>query len=122
MITTISAAKYNLGISNFQPQVESIHANQKAMKTSTTSSYLAYGIRISKELEYRIRYKVAANVNSKISLSHRKSSSNYTKIADTNPPTNNAENAQGQFSLDQIELETINRDEVIAQEILIIND
>ncbi|MGF1438602.1 hypothetical protein ACQUW6_31310 [Bacillus thuringiensis] len=57
-------------MSNFQPQVESIHAKQKAMKTDTTNSYLAYGVEISKEQEYKIRYKIAANENSKISLFH----------------------------------------------------
>ncbi|MFK4355207.1 insecticidal delta-endotoxin Cry8Ea1 family protein [Bacillus sp. RC92] len=147
MITTIPAAKYNRGMSNFQPQVESIHAKQKAMKTDTTNSYLAYGVEISKEQEYKIRYKVAANENSKISLSHRKPGGNYAKIDDTTIPiTGNAadtvkgeygsykivegpivkltkgahdlklENSQGKFSLDQIELEPVERDQVIARD------
>lgn len=147
MITTIPAEKYNRGKSKFEPQVESIHAKQKAMKADTTNSYLAYGVEISKEQEYKIRYKVAANENSKISLSHRKPGGNYAKIADTTIPiTGNAadsvkgeygsykivegptikltkgahdlkvENIQGKFSLDQIELEPVEQDQVIAQD------
>ncbi|MGF1438202.1 insecticidal delta-endotoxin Cry8Ea1 family protein [Bacillus thuringiensis] len=147
MITAIPAAKYNRGMSNFQPQVESIHAKQKAMKTDTTNSYLAYGVEVSKEQEYKIRYKVAANDNSKISLSHRNPGGNYAKIADTTIPlTGNfadavkgeygsykivegptvkltkgthdlkLENSQGKFSIDQIELEPVEQDQVIAQD------
>ncbi|PER34669.1 hypothetical protein COL26_33605 [Bacillus thuringiensis] len=147
MITAIPTAKYNRGMSNFQPQVESIHAKQKAMKTDTTNSYLAYGVEVSKEQEYKIRYKVAANENSKISLSHRKPDGNYAKIADTTIPiTRNfadtvkgeygsykivegptvkltkgthdlkLENSQGKFSIDQIELEPVEQDQVIGQD------
>ncbi|MCU4715803.1 insecticidal delta-endotoxin Cry8Ea1 family protein [Bacillus cereus] len=147
MITTIPAEKHNRGMSNFQPQVESIHAKQKAMKTDNTNSYISYGIEVSKEQEYKIRYKVAANENAKISLSHRKSGGTYTKIADTPIPiTSNMadsvkgdygsykivegptiklkqgahdlklENVQGKFSLDQIELEPVEQDQVIAQD------
>lgn len=58
------------------------------MKTDTTNSYLAYSVENFKEQEYKIRYRVTANENAKISLSHRSSASNnFTKIGDTLIPT-----------------------------------
>ncbi|MGE7625534.1 insecticidal delta-endotoxin Cry8Ea1 family protein, partial [Viridibacillus sp. NPDC096237] len=88
MITSIPAEMYDRGMSNFKPQVEPIHAQQKAMKTDTTNSYLGYSVTTFKEQEYKIRYRVAANENSTIKLSHRSSpGNNFEKIGETTIPT-----------------------------------
>lgn len=81
MISSIPAEMYQ-GKSNFKPQMEPINAQQKAMKTDTTNSYLTYKVNSYKTQEYKIRYRVAANENSKISLS-KKSGTNFEKMGDT---------------------------------------
>lgn len=148
MITSIPAEMYDRGMSNFKPQVEPIHAQQKAMKTDTTNAYLGYSVTTYKEQEYKIRYRVAANEPSTIKLSHRSSpGNNFEKIGETPIPTTGyaadtvkgeygyyktiegptvklkwgtnelkIENPKGKFSLDHIELEPVEKDEVIAQE------
>ncbi|PER47848.1 hypothetical protein COL26_30830 [Bacillus thuringiensis] len=145
MISSIPAEMYQ-GKSNFKPQMEPINAQQKAMKTDTTNSYLTYKVNSYKAQEYKIRYRVAANENSKISIS-QKSGTNFEKIGDTNiSKTVNAEdtvkgeygyykiiegptvklnygqnelkleNTQGKFAIDRIELEPIQKDEIVFED------
>ncbi|AKR12921.1 insecticidal delta-endotoxin Cry8Ea1 family protein [Bacillus thuringiensis] len=145
MLSSIPAEMYQEK-SNFKPQMEPINAQQKAMKTDNTNSYLTYKVNSYKTQEYKIRYRVAANENSKISLS-KKSGTNFEKIGDTNiSKTVDAkdtvkgeygyykviegpiiklnqgqneiklENTQGKFAIDRIELEPLGKNEVIAQD------
>ncbi|SKB86395.1 delta endotoxin [Lysinibacillus sp. AC-3] len=141
MISSIPAEMYNKGKNNFTPQVESIHAQQKAMKTETVNSYLAYDVVSPKEQEYKIRYKIAVNQNAKIRLSNNsttqetsipitghagdtiKGEYGYYKTVDG--PTVKLkkgsnelklENLQGKFSLASIELEPVTKDKVVAQD------
>ncbi|MCU5600788.1 MULTISPECIES: insecticidal delta-endotoxin Cry8Ea1 family protein [Bacillus cereus group] len=145
MITTIPAEMYNLG-SGFGTQVEPIHAQQKAMKTDTLNSYLRYDVKTPKTQKYKIKYRVSANESSKIRLLYNNNLVEETSIpvinniaADTikgeygyyktiEGPTVEIkageavsnrlqiENGQGKFSLDHIELEPLESDEVVAQD------
>lgn len=144
MITKIPAEMYNLG-NDFKTQIEPIHAQQKAMKTDTLNSYLRYDVKTPKTQKYKIKYRVSANESSKIRLLYNDNLVEETSIpaigdaADAikgeygyyktiEGPTVEIkggtavsnrlkiENGKGKFSLDHIELEPLESDEVIAQD------